>query len=146
MTITKDDLVGAWRLVSADEVFADGRRRPEFGGNAAGYLSYSPDGIVSATLGDMNRPRSGASDPQSASDEELASMAHGFMSYAGPFTIDPDNDTVTHHIAIALFVDWQQGPQKRIVRIVDDRLHIIASPRTAPDGRTFHSELVWERV
>jgi hypothetical protein len=40
MTFTRaDDLLGAWRLESAVEVFDDGERRDEFGPNPDGYLS-----------------------------------------------------------------------------------------------------------
>lgn len=144
--ISLTDLVGAWKLVRAVETFTDGERRSEFGPDVAGYLSYSPNGIVSATLGDMTRPTSGASDPQSATEEDRAKMAHGLIAYAGPFTIDPDSSTVTHHIDVALFTDWQGKTQERLVRIEADRLFITATPRKAADGRSFHSELVWQRV
>jgi hypothetical protein len=146
MTIALQDLAGAWKLVSAEQVFADGERRPEFGPSATGYLSYSTDGIVSATLGSMTRPRGGATDPQNATDADLAGMARDFIAYAGPFTIDADAGTVTHHIDIALFTGWQTGAQVRHVRVSGDTLDITGSPRTASDGRSFRVELVWSRV
>ncbi|UUE28540.1 lipocalin-like domain-containing protein (plasmid) [Rhodococcus qingshengii] len=145
MTIDHEQLVGAWKLVSALEVFTDGQCQTEFGPNAAGYLSYSPNGIVTAILGDMSRPNSGASDPQSASDDDLAAMSHGFIAYAGPFTIIPAADTVVHHLDLALFTDWQGGEQLRSVRIDGDYLYITGSPRITSDGRCFHSELCWKR-
>ncbi|AYJ48907.1 lipocalin-like domain-containing protein [Rhodococcus sp. P1Y] len=145
MALSQKDLIGAWTFESAVEVFDDGERRPEFGPHAAGYLSYSPNGIVLAVLGNMERPRSGATDPQRASDAQLVHMAQGFIAYAGPFTVDSDSGTVTHHIEVALFTDWQGAPQERSVRIEGDRLSIIGSPRTAPDERRFHVELEWQR-
>ncbi len=67
MSFTRvDDLLGAWRLESAVEVFDDGERRDEFGPNPEGYLCYNPVGIVSATLGDSARPPVSAGDPQRA--------------------------------------------------------------------------------
>ncbi|MFS0732977.1 lipocalin-like domain-containing protein [Microbacterium sp. 1P10UB] len=146
MTISVNDLVGAWRLVSVTEIFDDGERKPEFGPNADGYLSYSPNGIVSAVLGSMDRQPIGTGDPQSGTAEQIASLARTFLAYAGPFTIDPDTDTVTHHIDIALFADWQGGNQIRHFRAENDQLIAQGSPRTGDDGRTFHSELVWARV
>ena len=146
MTLSMTDLVGAWRLVSVIEVFEDGERRPEFGPNADGYLSYSPNGIVSAVLGSMDRPASTSSDAQAASDGELVKMARPFIAYAGPFTIQPDSDTVTHHVDVALFTNWQTGDQIRHVLVEKDQLVISASPRTGADGRTFHSELTWGRI
>ena len=146
MTLSMRDLVGAWRLVSAIELFEDGERRPEFGPNADGYLSYSPDGIVSAVLGSMDRPASASSDARAAGDGELVKMARPFIAYAGPFTIEPDSDTVIHHVDVALFTNWQTGDQIRHVLVQKDQLVISASPRTGADGRTFHSELAWRRI
>lgn len=143
MTLSMNDLIGAWRLVSVIEIFADGERRPELGTNADGYLCYSPNGIVSAVLGNMDRATSTAHDPQTATDDELAAMARPFIAYAGPFSID--GDTVTHHIDVALFANWQAGDQVRHVRVSGDELIIEASPRTGPDGRKFYSELTWSR-
>ena len=71
MSFTRaDDLLGAWRLESAVEVFDDGERRDEFGPNPEGYLCYNPAGIVSATLGDSARPPVPAGDPQSGTDDD----------------------------------------------------------------------------
>ena len=147
MSLTRvDDLLGAWRLESAVEVFDDGERRDEFGPNPQGYLSYNPAGIVSATLGDSARPRVSARDPQSGTDDDYQEMARRFIAYAGPFTVDVGTGTVTHHVEVSLFPNWQGRDQVRRVTIEGKRLHIIASDRTSADGRTFHSELIWLRV
>lgn len=145
-TVTVDDLVGAWTLVSAVQTFDDGEQVPEFGPTADGYIIYTADGSVSATLGDASRPRSGATDPQRATDGQLAAMAQRFIAYAGPFTLDEDTGTVTHHIVTSLFTDWQAGEQRRRVRIENGLLHEAGTPREAPDGRRFTVELRWRRV
>jgi hypothetical protein len=69
------DLLGAWRLESAVEVFDDGERRDEFGPSPEGYLCYHPAGIVSATLGASARPSVPAGDPQSGTDSDYGNMA-----------------------------------------------------------------------
>lgn len=143
MTLSLHDLVGAWELISVVEVFADGDRRPELGDNASGYLCYSPDGIVSAVLGNMERGTSSAGDPQTTPDADLAAMARQFIAYAGPYTVE--GDTVVHHVDVALFSNWQGGDQIRRVRLDANQLIIQASPRTGADGRSFHSELRWGR-
>jgi hypothetical protein len=146
MTISTDDLLGGWRLVSAEAVFDDGECRPEFGPTADGYLSYTPDGVVSATLGSTDRPTSGASDPLRASDSDVVLMSRDFIAYAGRFTVDADKDTVTHHIQTASFTDWQGSGQERHVQVRGDLLLITRSPGTSADGRSFRTELTWERV
>ena len=141
-----DDLLGAWRLESAVEVFDDGERRNEFGPSPEGYLCYSPAGVVSAVLGDSARPSVSAGDPQSATDDDYEEMARRFIAYAGLFSVDVGNETVTHHVDVSLFPNWQGHDQVRRVTIEGGRLSIIASDRTSSDGRTFHSELIWLRV
>jgi hypothetical protein len=141
-----DDLFGARRLESAVEVFDDGERRDEFGLSPEGYLCYHPAGIVSATLGDSARPPVPAGDPQSATDSDYGKIARRFIAYAGPFSADAGNGTVTHHVDVSLFPNWQGHDQVRRVTIQGRRLSIIASDRTAADGRTFHSELIWLKV
>jgi len=141
-----DDLLGAWRLESAVEVFDDGERRDEFGPNPEGYLCYNPAGIVSATLGDSARLPVSAGDPQGGTNDDYRHMARRFIAYAGPFTVDVDNGTVTHHVDVSLFPNWQGHDHVRRVTIEDGRLSIIASKRTSADGRTFHSELIWLRI
>jgi hypothetical protein len=69
-----------------------------------------------------------------------------FVAYAGPFSVDVGNGTVTHHVDVSLFPNWQGRDQVRRVTIEGGRLSIIASDRTSADGRIFHSELVWLRT
>jgi hypothetical protein len=64
----------------------------------------------------------------------------------GPFSADVGNGTVTHHVDVSLFPNWQGHDQVRRVTVEGGRLSIIASDRTAADGRTFHSELTWLKV
>jgi Lipocalin-like domain len=141
-----DDLLGAWRLESAVEVFDDGQRCDEFGPNPYGYLCYNPAGVVSATLGDSARPPVLAGDPQNGTDDDYEKMARRFIAYAGPFSVDVGNGTVTHHVDVSLAPNWQGHDQVRRVTIEGGRLNIIASDRTSSDGRIFHSELSWLRV
>jgi Lipocalin-like domain len=93
-----DDLLGAWRLESAVEVFDDGERRDEFGPNPEGYLCYNAAGIMSATLGDSARPEISADDPQDGTDVDYQRMARRFVAYARPFTVDVGNGTVSPRV------------------------------------------------
>ena len=112
------------------------------GPNPGGYLCYNPAGVVSAVLGDSARPPVSAGDPQSATDDD-EEMARRFIAYAGPFSVDVANGTVTHHVDVSPFPNWQGHDQVRRGTIERGRLSIIASDRTSADGRTFHSELIW---
>jgi Lipocalin-like domain len=86
---------------------------------------------MSATLGDSARLPVPAGDPQSGTDRDYEKIARHFIAYAGPFSADPGNGTVTHHIDVSLYPNWQGHDQVRRVTIEARRLSIIASDRTA---------------
>jgi hypothetical protein len=144
--ISRDAIVGSWRLLSAVQHFDDGSRVAEFGPNACGYLSYTAEGTVSAVLGASDRPLVAARDPQDATPEEYASSARTFVAYAGAYSLDEETGEVEHHIQISLYPNWQGHSQLRVLQLDGDTVNIVASPRVAADGRTFHSELRWRRV
>jgi len=145
MTPGEQAYIGAWRLVSALQVFDDGEHRPEFGTPADGYLVYTPDGVVTATLGAMTRPPFAAADPAQGTGAEYESARH-LIAYAGRWSFEPDTSVMTHHIEVSLYPNWQGQAQERRVALHGDLLTITASPRTDERGRTFHVELTWRRV
>ncbi|MBL8385053.1 MAG: lipocalin-like domain-containing protein [Burkholderiales bacterium] len=85
MPIVPSDLIGAWRLVSWSLRHDDGRP-PVYplGEDAAGYLLYTADGHVSATL-----MRRGPAVPGGA----------GSFAYAGRYRLE--DGTVYHSIEVA---------------------------------------------
>ena len=70
MTTLFDQLVGTWALVSFVASADDGSISYPFGDDAAGYLTYTADGHVSAQLMRTGRPAY-------ASDDIRGSHAHG---------------------------------------------------------------------
>jgi len=145
-TISRDAIVGSWRLLSAVQHFDDGTKVAEFGPNACGYLFYTAEGTVSAVLGASDRPVVAALDPQNATPDEYASSARTFVAYAGTYLLDQETGEVRHNIELSLYPNWQGQSQLRILQLDGDTVNIVASPRIAADGRAFHSELRWRRV
>jgi len=144
--ISKDTIVGSWRLLSAVQHFDDGSKVAEFGPHACGYLSYTAEGTVSAVLGAQDRPQVAALDPQDATPEEYESSARTFVAYAGSYSLDEQTGEVKHNIEISLYPNWQGQSQLRVLQLDGDTVTIVASPRVSADGRGFHSEVRWRRV
>ena len=140
-----DDLLGAWRLESAVEVFDDG--------GAATSSDPAPRAISATT--------------PLASCQRHSGTQHGRRSRpvtlkAAPATTTK-NGQALHLLRRAVQCRCRQRDrhpsprrlavpelaghdQVRRVTIEAGRLSIIASDRTSADGRTFHSELIWLRV
>ena len=144
--ITRDELIGSWQILSAVQHFDDGMTAAEFGPRIRGYLIYTAEGTVSAVLGASDRPDISAGDPLDATAEEYEISARRFVAYAGTFMLDEDTGHVHHTIELSLYPNWQGQRQLRLVEFDGDILTITASPRTAADGRSFHSELRWRRA
>jgi len=145
-TPTRADIVGSWKLLSAVQHFDDGSKVAEFGPSAHGLLTYTAEGTVSAVLGAADRPRIAAGDPQDATADEYESSARRFVAYAGTYSLDEQTGHVVHTIELSLYPNWQGDSQLRVLQLDGDTVTIVASPRTAADGRGFHSELRWRRV
>ena len=115
------DLFGAWRLVSWSLVYADGRL-PEFplGEDAIGILMYTPDGHVSATLMQKQRP---AAAPVADADK-AAAYAQSF-AYAGRYTAR--DGAVFHSIEVATNPALIGITSTRNIALAGDRL-ILSGP------------------
>lgn len=135
----KDQLIGAWKLVSYVEVPVDGApMRFPFGDDPVGILMYTPDGFVSAQL--MRRDRQSASGPM-----EYADSGIGYLAYSGPFQVDETTKTLTHATSVSLFPGWVGQTQARLVKLDGDRLELSTVVPTISRGVRVLSRLTWER-
>ena len=77
------DLIGAWRLESWSLVYEDGRADEyPLGKKATGFILYTADGHMSATLARAGRA------PMSRDDAEAKALAYdGCFAYAGRYEV-----------------------------------------------------------
>ena len=146
------DLVGTWRLVSWTSHRSDGDTPQPFGGApSTGLIIYSPDGHISATLMQAERPPLGRKvrkqgDVSDVSDEAMRDAFTGYVAYAGTYSFDEEASEVTHHVEFALYPDWIGGGLVRIASMEDDRLVLRTRPVTLDGGAEYYGELVWEHA
>lgn len=136
-------IIGGWRLVSFENQDGDGRVRLPYGPAPVGYILYTGDGRMSATIMRADRtplavePRRG---------EAVAAKARAFeeyLSYAGRYTFL--GDRVIHHVEVALWPGWVGTDLLRLAAFDGDRLIL----RTAPsddDTQPRTTIITWERV
>jgi Lipocalin-like domain len=139
----RDELVGAWRLLSWENQAADGQVTHPMGTDALGYVIYAADGRFSVTISRRGRAGFAAGDLLSGTTEEKARAVEGFVAYAGRYTFL--GDRVIHHVELSLFPNWVGSDQERWVELAKDRLTLSASPLLLA-GRQQVPRLVWERV
>ena len=135
--------LGAWMLVSTEQVLADGTRRPNplFGANASGYLMYTETRMC-AVLVNPNRLRW---EPGSTpTDQEVRAAFNGLTSYCGAWEVDAKQGLVIHHVELDKTPNLMGTLRKRYFSFSGDHLVLRPAP-PLPDGVKEYS-LTWERV
>ena len=135
-----ENLVGAWRLRRFEATTADEEPTYPLGENATGYLIYTADGHMSATLMRAERMPFGSDDIRAGTAEERVRAYEDFIAYAGRYEVR--EGAVVHHVELALFPNWIGSEQLRYVELDGDTLTIT----TPPVGRYAKSRLIWERA
>jgi hypothetical protein len=162
-TSLRDQLIGAWKLVSyveepidppsvraglASGSGATGGSAPDypFGKDAQGIIMYTPDGFMSAQLSRRDRASFASDDWYKGAPEEFATAASSYFAYSGPFHVDEENQTLTHTMFISLFPNWIGQTQPRVARIDGDFLIITTEGPVESRGQMVNPCLRWKRA
>jgi hypothetical protein len=130
---TASDLLGAWRLLEWALVDGDGRLLEHpLGADAAGYIIYTPDGHVSATLMRTDRAEAaGEAGPYGAC-----------FAYAGRFAVR--DGTVFHTVEVSTVPSLVGFTSSRRIVLDGDRLTLSGPDFSAGSERT--QRIVWQRA
>jgi hypothetical protein len=101
----KQRLLGEWTLVKYEVFGENGETRP--GNYDVARIAYG-EREMSAHL-----MRSGAAKQAPTTDASRAEAYQRYLGYFGPYTIDTDKRTVTHHVAGSSFPHWIGSEQVR---------------------------------
>ena len=138
MTSLAAALTGTWRLERWEIVYADGRP-PEcpLGEDAEGFLIYTADGFVSASLARSRRI------PLAHDDVDAKAGAFdAYFGYAGRYTVR--DGTVIHRIAIAPNPALTGVETLRNVHLDGNRLTLSGPDFAATSPRTHR--IAWRRA
>jgi hypothetical protein len=143
----REQLIGAWRLVSYVEKSVDGNPdRLPMGKEPKGLILYTPDGYMSAQLMTPGRALFASGDWFEATPEEFEEEATGYVAYSGPFHVDETKRTLTHSMDVSLFPNWIGQTQPRIVSIEGDELHLSTAAPVKSGGASVMAYLTWKRA
>ena len=140
----RGQIVGSWKLVSAEETMKDGTTRsfPDFGPRAKGFLMYQRDGYMCAEL--MNPDRAKSADPARSTAEEKIAAAEGSFAYCGRYEIDAKQEWIVHLPEVASDPGYVGSRQVRPFRFEGGRL--ILSDIEKNDPSVARWKIVWEKV
>ena len=142
----KSKLLGAWRLTDYLAESPSGEAIYPLGSDATGYIMYTEDGHMSASVMQPTRPKFSSTDAMGGTMEEHASAAAGYLSYAGTYDTDEENGVVIHHIKTALIPNWIGNDFKRKVLLDQDKLELRALAPSLVGGEMRLVRVLWKRV
>jgi Lipocalin-like domain len=142
----KSKLLGAWRLTSYFAESSNGNVVYPLGQDASGYIMYTADGHMSATVMRVNRVKFASADAMGGTPDEHATAAAGYLSYAGTFEVDDVNSVVIHHLKTALVPNWVGNDFKRKVILDGDKLELRGLAPSLVGGEMRLVHVLWERA
>ncbi len=107
------NLVGSWKLISCHLKDSNGQTAYPFGKEAQGRLIYEADGRMAVQVMNPNRPRFTSADPLATSEAEVRAAFGGYTAYYGAYSVNPEEQTIVHHIEAALLPNWVGTEQRR---------------------------------
>lgn len=140
----RNEIIGAWQLVSLQTRASDGTVEYPLGVDASGLILYTPDGFMSAQIQAAGRPSYADDDVHGGTLLEAATAARGYLAYSGPYRVTLDGN-LTHHMDVSLFPNWQDNTQVRACRLQDGRLELSTLTPMMMKGKEQTAILVWER-
>ena len=136
----KDQLLGAWELVSIDSVRADGSRLTAFGDNPGGIAFFDSTGHYIITVMRSDQPKYAVNDRTKGTADENKATVQGTFTYFGTYTIS--DRTLNIHVVGSSFPNWNGTDQKRSFTVSGDDLKL-TNPVASTGGTT---EVVWKRA
>jgi hypothetical protein len=137
-------LAGSWKLISFYSQDQSGQTTYPFGKDVQGRLIYEPDGRMAVQLMNPNRPRFTSGDPMVTSEAELRAAFDGYTAYYGTYSVNPDEQTIVHHIEASLLPNWVGTDQRRDFEF-DGKYLTLKGPLLLGGVQRVVS-LVWERL
>jgi hypothetical protein len=149
--LTKQVIIGAWRLVGIDYSGPKGALAdPVFGPDPQGIIIYDQSGwmsvqIVTANRPAIARPTTRTSRVVTPDDAKLAAMAFDtYYAYFGTWDYNADTSVITHHLNSSL-LPYETGLEYRR-EVTFDGVHLKLVARSQDRGEERHRTLVWTRV
>jgi len=113
---TKEQIVGAWSLVSVISETGDGKRGEPFGTAPKGVMIFSSDGHFSLFQSRAEIPKIAANDRAKATPEEAQAIVASAIAYYGTYSIDEASKVMSVELEASTFANVAAIPnQKRTI-------------------------------
>jgi hypothetical protein len=144
-TAASNPVLGTWRLVSAGNIYKDGRFEPfaEYGPNPIGYLMYDATGHMCVSLANPKHPH--WADADRPTDAEKAESFRVMFAYCGTYEVQEKVHRIIHRPEMSSWPHYVGTDQVRPYQLEGKRL-ILSGHETAPGDEPSDYKITWERV
>jgi Lipocalin-like domain len=146
-TSLRKSLVGAWQLVSCDEIdVKSGEVYRPFGDTPEGLILYTHDGYMSAQLSASGRRKFDSADMYQGKPEEYMNAGLTYLAYSGPYYVDEAMRIIEHEMFVSLFPNWRGQRQVRIVKLDHNELTLSTDQPFMFNGSLKVATITWRRA
>ena len=139
----KDQLVGTWIFVSAQDAKPDGSTVDPWGPNSKGSAMYDANGRFTFMIMRSDLPKFASNNRAQASAEEGKAVAQGMIAFYGTYTVNEGDKTLTTRIEGSSYPNLVGAEQRRVITsLTADELRY-TNPATSTGTK---SEAVWRRA
>jgi len=138
----KDQVAGAWTLVSIDQTDESGKKVQIFGPNAKGTQIMDASGQWVQIIWNADVAKFKVNNRQQGTPEENTAAVRAMTASFGTWSVDEGNKTLTVKYAGSLLPNQAGTESKRTISVSGDELRV-QNPRT---GSGVQSETVWRRA
>lgn len=142
MSIDRERLLGAWRLVRWAVHYDDGRVALPFGDDAEGLLVYAPEGWMSAGMWRRQRSPLSSGSAKQADALSKSRALDEYLSYSGTWALRGAD--IVHDVTSSLNPALIGTRQVRHATLEGSRLRLGADEDDARGAR--HHRIEWERA
>jgi len=138
----KQQIVGAWTIVSTDTIRPDGTRVPTFGPGPKGTVIFDASGRYALQLMRASATPFVSNNRNDGTPEENKAVVQGSLAHFGRYSIDEAQRTLVLHMESSTFPNWNGTEQRRTFTVSGDELRW-STPAASGGGS---AELVWKRA
>jgi hypothetical protein len=138
----KEQLIGAWTLISNENTLPDGTKRQLFGPNPKGILILDASGRYVQMQVRSDRPKFKVNNRLEGTPEENRAVVQATVAIFGNWSVDETSKTLVMTLETSLFPNQEGEESRRPFSVSGDELRWSA-PSPGAGGR---SESVYRRI
>lgn len=140
-------IVGTWRMVGVETRVVDGSGPATFprGKKPTGFIIYDTQGRMYVQIMNSDEVRPPRKGEGPMTEKEQAQAYATYTAYFGHYTINEEDQSVTHHVEGSVNPRNIGNGMHRFVEVSADRLSLNTFAK-GPDGKERVTLRMWERV